>query len=272
MKSHEFELEDEDPLIRAFADYEWIVSFLGEADSQFEKNLIFTANCSRGVEVITLQLKAPKSFTGHISNFYIKQLLKQDVLFEFQESQSPSEAPQTIYDKALIKSWEADKNCGQALLNEIGLDGQPAGKLLLVHPGSGSAEKSWHIDNFCGIAKSLKSKKLEVLFLLGPHETEKYTPQTINKLKAIGPCVSGLSLSELLGLISCAGCFLGNDSGITHLAAASGVKTIAVFGPTDPAVYSPVGPDVTIFKSSDADFAKKPSAKLQQQICYVLLA
>jgi ADP-heptose:LPS heptosyltransferase len=73
-------------------------------------------------------------------------------------------------------------------------------------------------------------------------------------------------LSPLLSCESKKGAFLGNDSGITHLAAAMGVKTIAVFGPTNPEVYSPIGPAVTVVASSDTDFAKKPSASLQQEL------
>jgi ADP-heptose:LPS heptosyltransferase len=41
-------------------------------------------------------------------------------------------------------------------------------------------------------------------------------------------------------------CYLGNDSGITHLAAMLSVPTIALFGPSDPAIWHPVGPDVEV--------------------------
>ena len=52
-----FELTDGDPLIMSFAGYSWIASFLGEPDSPFEKNLIFTVNCSHSAEVMTLAMK-----------------------------------------------------------------------------------------------------------------------------------------------------------------------------------------------------------------------
>jgi ADP-heptose:LPS heptosyltransferase len=81
-----------------------------------------------------------------------------------------------------------------------------------------------------------------------------------------------LSLTQVLELLSCADAFLGNDSGVTHLAAALGVKTIAVFGPTNPDLYSPIGPAVTVVASSDMDFAKKPSAKLQKELLEALTA
>ena len=43
-------------------------------------------------------------------------------------------------------------------------------------------------------------------------------------------------------------CYLGNDSGITHLAAMLGVPTVAIFGPTDPKIWRPVGPLVKVIQ------------------------
>ncbi len=54
VESKTFDVADGDPLIGVFADYVWIVTFLGEPNSNFEQNLIFTTNCSHSAEVITL--------------------------------------------------------------------------------------------------------------------------------------------------------------------------------------------------------------------------
>jgi heptosyltransferase-2 len=45
--------------------------------------------------------------------------------------------------------------------------------------------------------------------------------------------------------------FIGNDSGITHLAAAAGVATTVLFGPTDPRVWAPRGEHVRVVQSAD---------------------
>jgi ADP-heptose:LPS heptosyltransferase len=45
---------------------------------------------------------------------------------------------------------------------------------------------------------------------------------------------------------------VGNDSGITHMAAALGVPTVAIFGPSDPRVWSPRGKRVTVVRSKIA--------------------
>jgi len=49
-------------------------------------------------------------------------------------------------------------------------------------------------------------------------------------------------------LIARCACYVGNDSGISHVAAGLGVPTVAVFGPTDPAVWGPHGPTVRVVR------------------------
>ena len=257
-----FDLADRDTLIDVFADYAWIVTFLGEPGSNFEQNLIFTANCSHSAEVITLSMKPSRQFSGHITDFYIQQFIAQSGL---------SLGPWRIRGaKSLIKATEADVNRGRELLKEIGLD--YSGKLVVIQPGSGGLDKCWHMDNFVAVAKGLRSKDMKVIFLLGPAETEQFSDVTIKNITSVAKCLSGLSLVEVLGLLSCADVFLGNDSGITHLAAALGVRTLAVFGPTNPDVYRPIGPAVTVFASGDAAFAREPSEGLQQELLEVLMA
>jgi ADP-heptose:LPS heptosyltransferase len=256
-----FDLADGDPLINAFADYTWIATFLGEPNSNFEQNLIFTVNCSRSAEVITLSLQAPKGFRAHITDFYTRQLVEQSGLFL---------QPRPIRSKeCLIKMTEADKKRGKELLKEIGLDRRE--KVVVIQPGSGGTKKCWHISNFLAVAKELISQGTEVIFLLGPAEMERFSDATIRSIKGVARCLTGLSLIQVAELLSCIDGFIGNDSGITHLAAASGVKTLAIFGPSNPAVYRPLGPDVTVFTSRTATFTKKPSSKVQQQLISVLL-
>ena len=255
-----FDLKDNDPLINAFASYTWIVTFLGEPGGNFEQNLIFTANCSHSAEVITLSMKPPKDFSGHLTDFYIQQFIDQSGLALKRQELCPGDC--------LIRATEEDMNRGKELLKEIGLD--PYKKLVIIQPGSGGLSKCWHLDNFLAIANELCSKGIEVIFLLGPAETDRLSDAIIQKIGSVAQCLTDLSLSEVLILLSCANWFIGNDSGITHLAAGLGVKTLTVFGPTKPAVYKPIGPDVTVFTSRPTTFAKKPSISLQQKLLEVL--
>jgi ADP-heptose:LPS heptosyltransferase len=257
-----FDLADRDPLINTFADYAWIVTFLGEPNSNFEQNLIFTANCSHSAEVITLSMKPPKDFSGHLTDFYIQQFFEQSGL-----SLEPVRNERT---KSLITSTKADVKRGKELLKEKKVDSSK--KVFVIQPGSGGLRKCWHLDNFLAVANELASKDIEVIFLLGPAELDVLESVTIKNIRKVSKCLKDLPLTEVLGLLSCADVFVGNDSGITHLAAGLGVKTVALFGPTNPGVYGPLGPKVTVVKSGARAFARKPSVRVQQKLLATLTA
>ena len=257
-----FDLADRDPLINVFANYAWIVSFLGEPNSDFEQNLIFTANCSHSAEVITLSMKPPKGYSEHLADFYIQQFIDQ--------SGHSLHSRRFQTNDCLIKATEADINTGKELLREIGLGSDE--KLMVIQPGSGGVRKCWHLENFLAVARELDSRGVEIIFLLGPAELERYSDAKIKKISSVVRCLTDLSLTQVLGLLSCVDGFIGNDSGITHLAAALGVRTYSIYGPTNPEVYKSIGPDVTVFASKIASFAKKPSMRLQRKFLEVVTA
>ena len=255
-----FNLADRDPLMHAFAGYAWIVTFLGEPGSDFEQNLIFTANCTHSTEVITLSLKPPDDFSGHLVDFYIRQFVCQSGL--------SNQVQNTQFESDLIKVTDSDVLKGTELLKEAGLN--PDNKPVVIHPGSGASNKCWHFENFLAVAQELISGGNEVLFLLGPAELEKFSDITIDKITSVAKSLKDLSFTDVLRLLSCTKLFIGNDSGITHLAAMLGVMTIAVFGPTNPNVYKPIGPNVKILANNTKSFSKKPSPGLQQKLLTAL--
>ena len=145
-------------------------------------------------------------------------------------------------------------------------------KPVVIHPGSGGAHKCWHLDNFLAVARMLAKEGVESVFLLGPAEAERFSESAIAEIRTAGKLLTNLSLAEVLGVLGCSRGYIGNDSGITHLAAAVGIRTVAVFGPTDPAIYAPLGPAVTILRSDETDFAGAISEELQQKAVAALLA
>jgi heptosyltransferase-2 len=56
--------------------------------------------------------------------------------------------------------------------------------------------------------------------------------------------------------------YVGNDSGISHLAAAVGIPTVAIFGPTDPAVWAPRGAHVAVVRAPDGDLHALPVSQV----------
>jgi heptosyltransferase-2 len=115
------------------------------------------------------------------------------------------------------------------------LDGK--NKVVAVHPGSGGAKKNWPFDNFIKVIKRLKHHGYEVLWLSGPAEEGMQVPQG---------CLSArnIALPIVIALLNRCLAYIGNDSGIAHLAAACGCPSVVLFGPSDVCVWKPYGPHV----------------------------
>ena len=142
---------------------------------------------------------------------------------------SPDAAPAPLVPSA------ADARRARATLDRL----PPA--FLAIHPGSGSASKNWGAERFAALARRIAPERW--LLVHGPADDQAVSGLTT----APGACVArDLPLRVLSAVLARAGAYVGNDSGVTHLAAASGAPTIALFGPTDPAVWAPVGPRVRI--------------------------
>ena len=120
----------------------------------------------------------------------------------------------------------------------------PAGKenFAVIHPFSGSPRKNWPLEKFQILARQLE-RLMPVRWCRGPEDPP------------LGDAVRFDDLYELACWLARARLYVGNDSGITHLAAAAGTPVLALFGPTDPAVWAPRGPYVRIAHPYAGSFA-----------------
>jgi ADP-heptose:LPS heptosyltransferase len=116
-------------------------------------------------------------------------------------------------------------------------------KVLALAPGSGSVEKNWPAE-FYRVVAEWWERELggRSVIVLGPVEQEQTTVMNFWKSMLVA---QGLSLAQLVALLSRSDLYLGNDSGVTHLAAMIGVETVAVFGPTAVRQWAPRGKRVT---------------------------
>ena len=119
---------------------------------------------------------------------------------------------------------------------------------LAVAPGSGHAGKNWPLSHYYEASRALAWEfKLGVIWLAGPAEAD-----AVPYLKALASAqghllLAGAPLEQVAAVLSRCRLFLGNDSGLTHLAAAlGGPRVLALFGPTNPAVWAPPGEQVRI--------------------------
>ena len=118
---------------------------------------------------------------------------------------------------------------------------------IMIHPGSGSRKKCWPISNFVNVASSMDANGKQPEFILGPAEYDLY--DVLMSYKRVNANVHKIeTLTELAGLLKIVGGFIGNDSGVSHLAAFIGLPTVAIFGPSDPDIWKPMGRAVKIVR------------------------
>lgn len=94
----------------------------------------------------------------------------------------------------------------------------------IIHPYSSSPKKNWPLENFQAVAAQLENVEW---------------------------CIPGQieDLYELACWISTASVYVGNDSGISHLAAAVGTPVVAIFISTDPRIWAPRGDHVAVLEN-----------------------
>lgn len=101
---------------------------------------------------------------------------------------------------------------------------------VVIHPFSGSPRKNWPLPRFESLSNALS---FGVEWIAGPEE-ELRQARHFEDLLDVAAWIRGARL------------YIGNDSGITHLAAATGAATVGLFGPTDPRIWAPRGERVTV--------------------------
>ena len=103
----------------------------------------------------------------------------------------------------------------------------------VIHPFSGGRRKNWPLEKFRQLARGLE-RRMPVRWCAGAEDPQLPEAHRLDDLYQLACWLAQASL------------YIGNDSGITHLAAAVGTPVLAIFGPTDPAVWAPRGPHVRI--------------------------
>src|SRR5262245_18700106 len=126
-------------------------------------------------------------------------------------------------------------------------DWPPSSRVLIIHPGSGGQKKRWATEGFVQICHWWQQqKKGKVLILLGPAEEE----EAESWRQTGGQIERNLSLLQVAALLSRADLYLGNDSGISHLAGAVGVRGVVLFGPTRPQQWRPLGGSLSVLHNA----------------------
>jgi ADP-heptose:LPS heptosyltransferase len=211
---------NEDKIRGFFAGYDSTYSWMGSGQNLFARQL--QNLCQGRARIFSFDSKATER---HQSEYYLSCL-----------GVAASESPiPKIPLKPQAISWSAD------FWTRHSFEGRP---VLIVAPGSGAREKNWPVPSFAAVAEWWREQeKGEPLVVLGPVEEERggFEP-LLQQYKT----VRNLTLAELAAIMVRGDLYLGNDSGITHLAAALGLPTVALFGPSDVKRWRPQGKQVRI--------------------------
>jgi ADP-heptose:LPS heptosyltransferase len=121
-------------------------------------------------------------------------------------------------------------------------------QVITLAPGSGSLQKNWPASSFRAVADWWRRRpRGAVMVLLGPVEEEKGDYTALCR-EAVRVC--DLNLGQLAALLARSDLYLGNDSGVSHLAAALGVVSLVLFGPSSVDQWAPRGKNVIVFSQN----------------------
>lgn len=183
-------------------------------------------------------------------------------------SVDPRPCPDTLQHRRHITTQWRNVVAGQGIelmaleppvirMDPPGARARDGGLRMIIHPGSGGDAKCWPLDRFMAVADKLQECRVE--WMLGPAECE----LDGTSVKSIRERCDGRDEALLIeedfvraaGHIAAADLYLGNDAGMTHVAAAMGIPTVAVYGPTDPAVWRPLGEHVWVIGTPEPGMA-----------------
>jgi hypothetical protein len=201
-----------------FATTRRIVSFVSYG------NMIWAENVYRLMPEVTLHTvipRPPEDWQGHVSGWHRSQL--EQAGFEWAE-------PRPMVSQGRRQ------------------DGP-----ILMHPGSGGLAKCWTMERWIELILRLQRRGLATEVIYGAAEQERFSGPAWDHLKAQAD-VSTLctSLEALFEIFGHASAYVGNDAGPTHLAAAAGLPTVAMFGPSNPVHWRPLGQHVLVLCPTEA--------------------
>lgn len=113
---------------------------------------------------------------------------------------------------------------------------------VLIHPGSGSLAKNWPAACF---AETIRALDHPVCLIVGEADADAATALETSLGHAL-PRLTNVPLDQLAARLAGCQAYLGNDSGVSHLAGLCGAHSVVLFGPTSPTVWRPVGAHVDI--------------------------
>jgi heptosyltransferase III len=216
-------------LVDYFSEFDLIISYLYDPDQIFRTNV---ARCTRAQFIAGPH--RPKEPTNlHATQIYLKPLERLAI---FEADPIPR---LSISSASLAQSSSLFRNA------------DAAARILALHPGSGGEHKNWPEPKWAQLLQHLINEtNFNLLLVGGEAEGER-----LQRLSAALPparlrVAQSRPLPELAQLLQQCACFVGHDSGISHLAAAVGLPALLLWGDTPEEIWRPSGDKITILRHS----------------------
>ena len=212
---------------------------------QFEHAVVFTkrgdsplaTNIERVIHrteiIITIP---PEGVRTHVAQFRLNQLAFGRKSDDLQSGLSISPRYREKGKEFIVRSFGTERR----------------GPLIAFHPGSGGKKKCWPLNNYFRLVEKMLNRwACRVLFLTGPAEE----PEVADEILGFARRHKGVihvrnePLIMVGALLAVCDLYVGNDSGITHLAAAVNGKVTVLFGPSDPLLWKPLGTGVQVISA-----------------------
>ena len=213
-------------LVSYFASFDLIISYLYDPDRIFENNLrrCGVENLLSGpAKIFEKSTHAARQLARPIEELGIRVVDLTEKIFVSEE----------------------DRQFGREFLQT------PSQPIIAIHPGSGSKDKNWPLQNWIGLFSTEHwhiKKRYSLIVVSGEADKEQTARLEHTWKDQEVRFAKNLPLPHLAAVLEHS-IFIGHDSGISHLAAAAGANCILLFGPTDPNVWAPRNEKVEVLRA-----------------------
>lgn len=201
----------------------------------------------------------PKGCVSHVSEFRLSQLGHGGSI----SSLMPKRPPSKDFLDSLPDSVSRFRRTTR---------GHP---VIAIHPGSGSSRKNWPLERFLRVMGALAERGATLIVLSGPGEPQETTEKLQSFAMRQGSSTIFLReepLPAVAAVLGMTDLYLGNDSGITHLASLVAPRVLALYGPTDPSIWGPVGGGQTIWHRWACTQCTEPERRCPHRACLLSIS
>jgi heptosyltransferase-2 len=166
--------------------------------------------------------------------------------------------PQLVVPASEVAAWRSR--------NGIAHDHRPA---VALAPGAVGPSKRWTTEGFAELARRLTAEGMQVWVLGGPGEKE-LAAAIAGIQQANARDMTGPDLRDAILALATANVAVSNDSGLLHVAAALGMPSIGIFGPTSPWHWAPLNPLAAVVETTTELSCRpchKPTCRMGHHQC-----